>query len=332
MSMGHRAQGQQGDAEIPPFWLSLAFHALVAAVLFAVALLGVSLPSVIGHNSTVFPLVNAFGGGIILAAALVHMLPEASTCDQLQRFPWGPFMLAVGYLFLLSVELIVDRSGDKNCARKLGCCRSPSTPPSSLEPLNEGNSPDGNIEGVGHDAEKGMLPPSASHHVPICTRSQPLRTKRCKSHSSSLSQSPLAALAATCGLTVHSLLEGLALGLRTNWGDFAVVAVTIGMHKLFASLALGALLAELDSSCKLKWAGKWAFCLGSPVGIIVGALLAMKASCIVTSPTSAFAGGSLMWVALHEVIGPATETKGLGAVLISTWIGFGLMSVVAVWV
>jgi hypothetical protein len=46
------------------------------------------------------------------------------------------------------------------------------------------------------------------------------------------------------GLSVHALLEGLALGLRSSASDFAVISAIICAHKLFAALALGAVLAD----------------------------------------------------------------------------------------
>jgi zinc transporter 1/2/3 len=419
--------------------LELAFRILFAAILAIVAIVAVSLPARLDErNSHLMPIASAFGGGVILSAALVHMLPEASECEALGTFPWPSAMLAAGYLFLLSVEVIVDRlamaaamQSAQPSSSPLGCCLpalAQGQQPYLLREHDEELAPSGG-DGAGgpHALEKGegssgdSLPDDEStgmrrhllaaqgldgtataalaassgcqgreggtgglerregqgrpprqqpqqqpchqpcsqpqtrhyhhhhhhhqHQPPLsaavagtCASRNSLGTCSCAQGDGANGLAgrrrrtrPLAALAATCGLSVHALLEGLAVGLRSSPSDFAVICVTIAVHKGFAALALGAVLADGPSE-QMRRVASVAFCSATPLGIIVGSALLTLTTCALIAPLSAFSAGSLMWVALHEVISPATNRSDVAAVLVAMWIGFGAMSALAVWV
>jgi zinc transporter ZupT len=75
------------------------------------------------------------------------------------------------------------------------------------------------------------------------------------------------------------------------------------------------------------------FCAATPLGIVGGSALLVSTSCTVIAPISAFSAGSLVWVALHEVISPATASSVVDIVLVlcALWLGFGAMTLLAVW-
>lgn len=277
-------------------------------LLLSVALVGTSTPGLLKESTSISAL-NAWGGGVLLSAALLHLFHEANSCEALKDFPWSPAMLASGYLFLLTLELVVDRYVDDEAMERLWCCPRGIGPASPLArtPLNGGQ---GSQEWEEHLAV-----------VPACAQ-KPSR-----------SSSPIAAVAATVGLSFHSIFEGIALGLRTGWGDFVITSSIITLHKFFAAFALGALMGEVEGAQTLKAVGRGVFSLATPCGMIFGMLASMSASCVVTAPLNAFSAGSLMWVALHEVIGPITrKTTSLMLILAATWSGFLAMSVLALWI
>lgn len=307
----------------------VAYRFATAVLLAAVAYAGVTLPSSVSATTRAFALANAFGGGVILSASLVHMLPEASECEVLGDFPWGPAMLATGYLFLLSIELIADRLTNVFALDQSISCREPGHGLGA--PLDTSKAPaTSDSSSPTDDPSRGLLPGSKT----------PQRSSEavvsCASHSTlaHCEQRPLAAVAATFGLTAHALLEGLALGLRSSWTSFALVGFSIAAHKLFAALALGAIFAGMPQS-RLRQIATLVFCSATPAGILIGSALLVGTSCVVSAPLGAFAAGSLMWVALHEVISPAMHSgreASIFLVLSATWAGFGAMTVLALWV
>ncbi|KAG8465484.1 hypothetical protein KFE25_002791 [Diacronema lutheri] len=333
--------------------LDVIYRCAFAAVIALIALIGLSLPARL-QGSEFLPVASAFGGGVILSAALVHMLPDASACEALSSFPWGPTMLASGYLFLLSVEVIVDRIAESSAMHSLACCRTPLIPCSAHAPPTHAGKRQHSQAATARaallceeDDSECAAPSGAPSRCPVerarasdtvsdaaaflareadtaCASRSGLGSRRS-------SRRPLAAVVATCGLSVHAVLEGLALGLRASPGDFAVICATIGVHKAFASLALGAVLAD-GPTARVRRVATLAFCSATPVGIVVGSALLVSTTCVVIAPVGAFSAGSLMWVALHEVISPATSRSDVAPVLLATWLGFIAMTLLAVWV
>jgi zinc transporter ZupT len=231
------------SAWLPNWEVELLVRCVFAALLAGVALLGIGLPTRMPKESRVMPVANAFGGGVILSAALVHMLPEASECAALGSFPWAQTMLAAGYLFLLSVEISVDRFSQASSMHSLACCRPPLLPVkhasrngSPLHVSDDSDEPYTQVETGCHlleqqqreqqqreqqqrEQQQGCIAKQDS-----CARFVGIRQKN--------SGRPLAGIAATCGLSVHALLEGLALGLRSGASDFAVISAIICVHKV----------------------------------------------------------------------------------------------------
>lgn len=305
----------QGGDLFSKWEVELLFRGAMSALLALIALLGLSLPARI-KESKMMSIANAFGGGVILSAALVHMLPEASHCAELGEFPWGPTLLCAGYLFLLSTEAIVNKIAGAAAMHSLACCQAPLIPP-TVNALGGtcALSREGSEKAGGSDVERG----GCASRTGLGSGSR---------------RRPYAAVVATCGLSVHAFLEGLALGLRASPGDFAVICATIGVHKGFAALALGAVLADGPSETT-RQAAVVTFCAATPLGVILGSALLVSASCTLIAPLGAFAAGSLLWVAVHEVISPAmsrTDLRNVFEMLLATWVGFGAMTVLAVWV
>ncbi|KAJ1639184.1 Zinc/iron permease [Pavlovales sp. CCMP2436] len=320
---------------LPTTEVELLVRCVFAASLAGVAFVGVRLPTRMPKRSRLMPIANAFGGGVILSAALVHLLPEASGCTALGSFPWGPTCLAMGYLFLLSIEISVDRFAQSSSMHSLSCCRLPlmsanhTCGGSPLQASDDSDEPYTQVETGSHLLEQKQGCSGTHTHMP------PVREDSCASRGGIRQQHerrPLAAVAATCGLSVHAILEGLALGLRSNTSDFVALGALIGLHKLFAAFALGAVLADGPSK-RMQKIATFLFIAATPAGIVVGSALLVSTTCTVTAPMSAFSAGSLVWVALHEVISPATaSTVDIAAVLCALWLGFGAMTVLAVWV
>lgn len=295
-------------------------RATTAAVLGLVAGIGVTLPSLLSESDQFLTAATAFGGGFLLAVAFVHILPEA-TCLALDStfgdFPWAPTALTAGYLALASVETLALRIAESAGTTKLWC-RPPARPHEcaaarvtvSLVADTDGST----------GREQALLPGMEANEsqTSIQGLTAPGFTRA------------VSAIAATAGLTVHSWLEGLALGLRNDWGDFVVIAVTIAVHKLFAAVALGAVLEGSTLRAARRWAA-FMFCTATPVGMALGWMLLDLTACTVSAPFSAFSAGSLVWVAVHEVIGPSLHGERACVALCATWLGFALMTLVAVW-
>ena len=82
---------------------------LMLGGVFVIAVAGVALPWCAQGRE--FTLGNLFSGGVLLAAALCHLLDDAQdgisdAIDDgtLDEFPWAPLFFGLGYLFMMTLE------------------------------------------------------------------------------------------------------------------------------------------------------------------------------------------------------------------------------------
>jgi len=277
-----------------------------ALVLFFVAAFGglVSLRVQNTGSPTKMHLAYAFASGVLIAVAVVHMLAEAS--EELEG--WGEsFSKALGgdeafpvgfLLFVLGFATIIIIEALLH--HKLGHSHDQENAGSAREPL-------------------GAAP--TEQNVSLLSIGQ----------GDAVNAGGWAALA---GLSLHSVVEGLAAGSVKDAEDSFAVLLAIACHKGFAAFALAAANMPLFRGGKRVW---WYtlviwFALSGSLGIILG----MVASASVEGPTAAaitcFAAGTLLSVGINELLMPAiNKPQMLYAKLILFLVGLSSMSLLAVW-
>lgn len=142
----------------------------------------------------------------------------------------------------------------------------------------------------------------------------------------------LTALFLGMSLSLHSVLEGLALGAQQTLSESEDVLLAIAAHKGLAAYALGASLVDSRTTRSRFWRVAGSFSVASPIGIFLGYALSEISSSAGAAALSALASGTFLYVAMMEVIpkelndGQNTTSK-----LIIMFLGFGAMSVLAIW-
>lgn len=116
----------------------------------------------------------------------------------------------------------------------------------------------------------------------------------------------VAAYAALTALSIHSLLEGLALGAQPELKRALIISVAIIAHKSAAGFALGVSLARSHLSRAECWRLVAIFASAAPLGGIIGALLgATFHGRLGTSLEAAFlsiAAGTFVYVATFDIL------------------------------
>lgn len=74
-------------------------------------------------------------------------------------------------------------------------------------------------------------------------------------------------------LSLHSILEGLALGSQSTLHSSEDIMLAIFAHKGLAAYALGASLMDSRTSAKRFWMIVLSFAIASPLGILMGKTL-----------------------------------------------------------
>ena len=133
-------------------------------------------------------------------------------------------------------------------------------------------------------------------------------------------------------LCFHSLLEGAAMGAQPTIANSLHIFIAIVSHKGLAAYALGSSIAESNVGLRRFWSVALPFTFASPVGIFIGYIISDIAQGVGAAAISALASGTFLYVAFMEVIprelhSPDKIVEKLGALLL----GFGLMSLLAIW-
>ena len=89
---------------------------------------------------------------------------------------------------------------------------------------------------------------------------------------------PIRSIVLVAMLSVHSIFEGLALGLETTISNLVQLFIAISIHKSVLSFGLGMKLFETFTPGHVKIAviGIFLFCSGSPLGSVIGILISLN--------------------------------------------------------
>ena len=103
-------------------------------------------------------------------------------------------------------------------------------------------------------------------------------------------------------LSVHALFEGLALGLCPTFRDTMNIVIAIVIHKAAAASSLGISLVKTfdDDFMLVRWL-IFTFAIASPLGVLIGMVVAGQGEIIQIIFTS-LAAGSFVYIACSEVI------------------------------
>ncbi|XP_067005358.1 zinc transporter ZIP1 [Anabrus simplex] len=211
------------------------------------------------------------GGGVLLATALLHILPEAR-----EDLPYlaEPFFCAGFFLLYLLDELVhcfwTSSSESRPCSRSV-------------------------------DESTSLLQPGPSHRGSGDDPSLLCHT----TFSEPCPRAPSSRTGLLLALTLHSLLEGMAVGLQPTSAAVLLLVGAVASHKLVVSFCLGAELVASGSSSQRLMSEMLLYAFGSSFGIGVGMLLLKSRSSLTSStvPTlQAIAGGTLLYVTVCEVL------------------------------
>ena len=270
---------------------------------------------------------NALAGGVLLAAALVHLLPDATENLQgfgryLQRlqdpesddtFPIASVVVAFAFLMLATMESYLG----------VGEIHKHGSP---LIPAKETDE-DAELSGAACEEKWNV---TAVCHLSPSNREALLDSKPADSGSKPHSKQG-SAHSLVLALAVHSFIEGMSLGAQGHLSSFVGIAVAITAHKGLAGFALG---SNMVASCSntTVYVGVTIFALCSPVGMMVGSEATRFLSATGVGLLIAVASGTFLYCALPDLILPSLHVHGCAIVYFNTFVGMLAMSVLALWV
>ncbi|XP_041918556.1 zinc transporter ZIP1 [Alosa sapidissima] len=232
-------------------------------------------------HRAVLSFISCFAGGVFLAACLLDIIPDylSDISKEFQNrgvdseFPLAEFIMACGFFTVLILERLV-----------LTCSRRPSE---ERQPLLSNHS-----SGHGHGHGNGAineLEGSGGHHT----------------HMDLQAHSSFRSFILFLSLSLHSVFEGLAIGLQTTKSQVMEICIAILIHKSIIVFSLSVKLVQ--SAVPPLWVAAYVlvFALMSPMGIAVGIGVMeaqLASSALIQAVLEGLAAGTFVYITFLEIL------------------------------
>ncbi|XP_073509773.1 zinc transporter ZIP2 [Phyllobates terribilis] len=267
-----------------------------------------------GTYEVIICLISSFAAGIFLGACLLHIVADALTDIATELsfidYPMGHLILSLGFFIVLFIERVVLQvSMHSQSSIQVGVPL-----PSTSRSL------DANILEKSEPSSEIAMPPEDPHiHV----------------HPNTYSLSSFRSLILFCSLSIHSVFEGLAIGLQPKYVSALQIAIAVLIHKGIIVFSLS--LKLIQSRTTQVWLAIYIviFSLMSPIGITIGIVVTLKKTSVVTLVQAILEGissGTFVYVTFLEIL-PSELNSGTRPLLrlFLIVIGFTLMAIIAIW-
>ncbi|KAL5977514.1 hypothetical protein ACLOJK_021861 [Asimina triloba] len=247
----------------------------IASILVA-GMIGVSLPivgravSAVQPDKDVYFLIKAFAAGVILATAMIHILPDAleslgSPC--LNEEPWGKFPFA-GFVAMMSaiVTLMVDTYAT-GYYKRLHVDKE-NNGSKDVDSVNEHA---GHVHAHGHARGSALTTPDSSTTDVVRHR--------------------ITSQVLELGIVVHSVIIGISLGASESPATIRPLVAALSFHQFFEGMGLGGCIVQAKFKVRSMAIMAFFFSLTTPIGIALG--FGVSSVYKENSPTALIVGGIL---------------------------------------
>ncbi|KAK4347468.1 hypothetical protein RND71_033807 [Anisodus tanguticus] len=310
---------------------ALPLKVIAIVSILITSMIGVCLPLVtrsipaLSPDRNLFVIVKAFAGGIILATAFMHVLPDSfdmlsSSC--LKENPWHKFPFT-GFVAMLSaiITLAIDSIATSLYSKK----RRAVNPESDQE--------------MAVSTTAGNHVHSHHHHGSLSTKDGVDGKK--------LLRYRVIAMVLELGIIVHSIVIGLSVGASSNTCTIKGLVAALCFHQMFEGMGLGGCILQA-SSAEYKFLKKaimaFFFAVTTPFGIALGIALSSTyqenspRSLITVGLLNASSAGLLIYMALVDLLAVdfmGDKLQGSVKLQIKSYmavlLGAGGMSIMAIW-
>ncbi|XP_054627863.1 zinc transporter ZIP1 [Dunckerocampus dactyliophorus] len=261
-------------------------------------------------HRTVLSLISCFAGGVFLAACLLDIIPDYlsdinSVLDARKleiNFPLPEFIMAAGFFTVLILERMV-----------LNCREARRTLASERAPLIQ-DSRNSHGHGHIHGAATGPDLESSGHHV----------------HVDFQAHSPFRSFMLFLSLSLHSVFEGLAIGLQNTDSKVLEICIAILVHKSIIVFSLSVKLVQ--SAIRPLWLAAYigVFAMMSPLGIAIGISVMeaqLEAGTLIQSILEGLAAGTFIYITFLEILPHELNSPGKQLLkVLFILLGFSIMA------
>ncbi|KAG9352319.1 hypothetical protein JZ751_020732 [Albula glossodonta] len=229
-------------------------------------------------HKMVLSFISCFAGGVFLAACLLDIIPdylsdigtELDAREIETSFPLPEFIMASGFFLVLIMERII-----LNFTGQRGEESAPLLPAV------------GHGHGHGHSISSSLE--GSAHHIHVDLQA----------HSSFRS------FMLFLSLSLHSVFEGLAIGLQTTESKVLEICIAILVHKSIIVFSLSVKLVQ--SAVPPLWVAAYVgfFAVMSPLGIAVGISVMeaqLESSALIQAVLEGLAAGTFIYITFLEIL------------------------------
>ncbi len=281
-------------------------------------------------SERIISMMITFSGGVLLAVALVHMLPEVRT-DILHgmalgkiihtKLPLSEMIFCAGFLAVYFIErfvrFMVKRKDDRQL-KKITVAIQPSVLPMGT-------------------SESGLVynAPNNAHildNKSIQANDSLADLEAAKADHETLGKK-LGHFFIILALSFHSIFEGLAIGLQSTSESVWLLFLGVGTHKFLIAFCIGMeMFTSGHQSIKMASGYLITFAVMSPIGIAMGIGVTEEISndpgtqAAVVGVLQGLAGGTLLYVTFFELLNEQSEkVKSMPAIYsFMEWLMFAL--------
>eukprot|EP00455_Lapot_gusevi_P024296 TRINITY_DN2522_c0_g1_i2.p1 TRINITY_DN2522_c0_g1~~TRINITY_DN2522_c0_g1_i2.p1 ORF type:complete len:140 (-),score=2.85 TRINITY_DN2522_c0_g1_i2:33-452(-) len=110
-------------------------------------------------------------------------------------------------------------------------------------------------------------------------------------------------------LSMHSVFEGIALGVQNSESHILTLFIAVTVHKWAESVALVTAFIKSKRSRKFSLLFLILFACASPLGIAIGIGLASTGSTILVAVFTSIASGTFLYVGANEIVSEEFESN-----------------------
>ncbi|PKA64088.1 Zinc transporter 3 [Apostasia shenzhenica] len=319
---------------------SLALKSVAIASILAAGAVGVLLPilgrsfSLLSPENNSFFVIKSFAAGVILATALVHILPDAFarlTSPCLPAHPWRSFPFA-GFIAMSSAmgTMMVDSFAtgyyNRSHFRK-------ARPVDDGEEAAVASAHAAHVHAHTHASHGHAHGPAAGGGSPTEEASEAERIRH-----------RVISQVLELGIVVHSVIIGVSLGTSMNPKTIKSLVGALSFHQFFEGIGLGGCIIQADFRSRATVFMAAFFSLTAPSGVAIGIAVSTSyaagssAAVIIEGVFGASSAGILVYMSLVDLLAadftnPRMQTNPrlqLEAHL-ALLLGSGFMSLLAKW-
>lgn len=277
----------------------------------------------------VLSFLSCFAAGVFLATCFLDLLPSVRKhlitvlfeMNITTGFPLAEFVMSMGLFFILIVEqtvlLVKERKHSETSVKRPllgrhhGGSETESESGSSSNGKEDFLQSDHSIKGISDQPDiDSDTDPESSVVSPSNRRRGQADQQQGHGHGhhevAFQSHSPLRALMLLVALSLHSVFEGLAVGLQSTAGQVLGIFAALVLHKSILSFSIGMSLVQSRLSTKTCIKSVLFFALASPLGVAVGILITdlwkSNGSYLADGILQGIASGTFLYMTFFEVL------------------------------